>query len=74
MPWKFVCDFWFHEVLQTTIVWQITKGNEKIEKIGKYCKKPLGLCRNLYVCLCVCVCVCVCVWEGYSCVLWCVDV
>ena len=20
MPWKFVCDLWFHEVLQTTIM------------------------------------------------------
>ena len=26
MPWKFVCDFWFHEVLQTTMVRQFTKG------------------------------------------------
>ena len=23
MPWKFFCDLWFHEVLQTTIVGQI---------------------------------------------------
>ena len=35
------------------------KGNEEIEKIGKYSQKPLELCTNLYVCLCVCVCVCV---------------
>ena len=28
MPWKFICELWFHEVLQTTIVRQITKGNE----------------------------------------------
>ena len=28
MPWKFVCDLWFDEVLQTTIIRQITKGNE----------------------------------------------
>ena len=27
MTWKFVIDLWFHEVLQTTIVKQITKGN-----------------------------------------------
>ena len=27
MPWKFVCDLRFHEVLQKTIVRQITKGN-----------------------------------------------
>ena len=25
MPWKFACDFRFHEVLQTTIIRQITK-------------------------------------------------
>ena len=25
MPWKFVCDLWFHEVLQTAIIRQITK-------------------------------------------------
>ena len=25
MPWKFVCNHWFHNVLQTTIVRQITK-------------------------------------------------
>ena len=31
MPWKFVCDLWFHELLQTTIVRQIAKGNEWIE-------------------------------------------
>ena len=36
MPWKFVCDLRFHEVLQTTIISQITKGNEEIEKIEKY--------------------------------------
>ena len=48
MPWKFVCDLWFCEVLQTTIVRQITKGNEGLEK---YSQKTLGLCRNLYVCL-----------------------
>ena len=28
MPWKFVCDLWLHEVLQTTIVRLIMKGNE----------------------------------------------
>ena len=37
MPWKFVNDFWFHEVLQTTIIRQITKENEEIEK---YSQKP----------------------------------
>ena len=25
MPWKFVCDLWFHEVLQTTIVYVYVK-------------------------------------------------
>ena len=24
MQWKFVCDLWFHEVLQITIIRQIT--------------------------------------------------
>ena len=29
MTWKFVCNFWFHEVLLTTIIIRlITKGNE----------------------------------------------
>ena len=50
MPWKFVCDFWFHEISQTTIIRQITKGNEGIEKIEKYSQKLLGLCSNFYVC------------------------
>ena len=58
MQWKFVCDLRFHEALQTTIIRQITKGNEKIEK---YSQKPLGLYRCLYVCLWVSVCVRVCV-------------
>ena len=35
MPWKFICDLRFHEVLQTTIIRQITKENEEIEKIVK---------------------------------------
>ena len=48
MPWKFVCDLRFHEVLQTTIIRQIMKGNEEIKK---YSQKPLELCTNLYVCL-----------------------
>ena len=51
MLWKFVCDLRFHEVLQTTIIRQIMKGNEEIEKIEKYCQKALELCTNLYVCL-----------------------
>ena len=32
MPWKSVCNFMFHEVLQTTIIRHITKGNEEIKK------------------------------------------
>ena len=51
MPWKFVCDLAFHEVLLTTIIRLIMKENEEIKKIGKYCQKPLELCTNLYACL-----------------------
>ena len=29
MPWKFVSDLCFHEILQTTIIRQITKGKPK---------------------------------------------
>ena len=32
MQWKFVCDLWFHEVLQTTIVSQITKLHVKLQR------------------------------------------
>ena len=35
MPWKFVCDLKFHEVLQRTIIRQLKKENEEIEKIEK---------------------------------------
>ena len=65
MPWKFVCDLRFHEVLLTTIIRHITKESKEIEK---YSQKPLELYTNLYVCLWESVCV------GYSCVLLCVDV
>ena len=41
MPWKFVCELRFHEILQTTIVRLITKENEEIEEIEKYSQKPL---------------------------------
>ena len=51
IPWKSVCDFGFHEVLQTMIIRQITKENEEIKKIKEYSQKPLELCTNLYVCL-----------------------
>ena len=46
MPWKFVCDLRFHEVLQTIIVGQIMKENEEIKN---YSQKPLELCTNLCV-------------------------
>ena len=48
MPWTFLCDLRFHEVLQLTIIRQIMKKNEETEK---YSKKPLELCKNLYACL-----------------------
>ena len=32
LPWMFGSDLRFHEILQTTIIRQITKGNEEIEK------------------------------------------
>ena len=79
MWWKFVRDPWvLWSFYKTTIIRQITKWNES--KIEKYNQKPLGLCRNLYVCSWVCVCVCVrarvrmCVCVGYSCILLCVYV
>ena len=45
-----------------------------IENQKNTAKKPLGFCRNPYVCLFVCVCVCVWAYAcvGYSCVLMCV--
>ena len=46
MPWKLVCNLRFYEVLQTTIIRQIMKENEEIEK---YSKKLLELCIILYV-------------------------
>ena len=46
MQWKFVCDFWFHEFLQTGI---LLKEMNKSKKSKKYSQKPLELCRNLYV-------------------------
>ena len=35
MPWKSVWNLRFHEILQTTLIRQITKGNEEIEKKSK---------------------------------------
>ena len=43
MPWKFVCDLRFHQVLPTTIIWRITKGNEEIEKNRKIQSKTVGI-------------------------------
>ena len=50
MLWKFVCDLRFQEVLQTTIIKQITKGNEEIEKIMS---QTIGI---VYKSSCACVC------------------
>ena len=47
MPWKFVCNLRFAK--QATIIRQIMKGNEEIEKIEKYRQNPLELCTNIYV-------------------------
>ena len=72
MPWKFVCDLSFLEVLQT-IIWLIMKGNEEIEKIEKYSQKPSELCTNLSACLCVCVCMWVVIVAYYFVLMykWC---
>ena len=82
MPWKFVCDLWVSwNFYKTAIIRQTTRRNES--KIEKYSQKPLGLCRNLYVCLWVCVYVwvrvCICVFVlaivAYYCVSmdkWCI--
>ena len=51
MPLKFVCDLRFHGVLQTTIIRQITKGNEEIEK-----------CKNRWNCVQIFMCARECVW------------
>ena len=51
IPWKFIGDLRFHEVLQTTTIRHITKENGEIEKIDKYIQKPLELCTKLYGCL-----------------------
>ena len=41
MPWKFVCNLRFHEILQTTITGHITKENEEIEKMEKNSQNQL---------------------------------
>ena len=66
MPWKLVCDLRFHEILQTTIIRQIMKGNRK---------KSKKLVRIVYKSLCACECMSV-VWVivTYYCVRtykWC---
>ena len=52
MPWKFVCDLRFHEVLQTTIIRQIMKENEEIKKYSQnirivYKSLSVLLCRRI---------------------------
>ena len=42
MPWKFVGNLWCHEVLQTTIVRQITKEMNKSKKLKKQ-SKTIGI-------------------------------
>ena len=58
MTWTFVCDLRFHEVLQKTIIRQITKENEKLEK-RKIQSKTVGIVYKL-LCVLMSVCVCVC--------------
>ena len=53
MPWTFFSDLWFHDVLQATIIKQITKRNEEIEK---YIKNRWD-CEEIFMCASVCVCV-----------------
>ena len=48
MPWKFVSDLRFHEVLQTTIIRRITIEIKKSKK-SKNSENLLELCTNLYV-------------------------
>ena len=45
MPWKFVCDLRFHEVLQTTIIRQIMK------EIEKYSQKDLYTITTVFDCI-----------------------
>ena len=72
MPWKFVGDLRLHNVLQTTIVRQITKLNVEIEKIEKYSKNNVGIAYQS-LCVLVSMCVCVLVWVivAYYCVWIC---
>ena len=54
MSWKSVCDLRFHEVLQTTIISQITKGNEESEKMKNAVKNSWN-CVQIFICACQCV-------------------
>ena len=53
MPWNIVSNLWFHEVLQTKIIGQITKWNDEEKKkyIKKIQSKTVGF---VYETLCVC--------------------
>ena len=79
IEWKLVCDHRFHGVLQTTIIRQVTKDIDEIEKIEKYSQKKVRIVYNSWcVCVCVCacirLCVCFCVCVSYICALLCVVV
>ena len=50
MPWKFVCDLRFPEVLQTTIISRIKKENEEIIEIKKKIDKNSKNCVQIAVC------------------------
>ena len=43
LPWKFGCDLRFHEILQTTIIRQITKKKKSKKKKGKVQRKTFGI-------------------------------
>ncbi len=45
MPWKFVCNLRFHEVLQTTTIRQI------IKEIEKYNQKDLYTIPTVFDCI-----------------------
>ena len=70
MPWKLVCDFQFHEVLQTTIIRQITKENSFRYLPDDESNMFLLLLLLLFIYIYVCVCVCVCVFTNPSSTSW----
>ena len=47
MSWKFVCDIRFLEILQTTIIKQITKGKKK-SKTSKNTVKNRWNCVEIF--------------------------